>query len=209
MTLSLRIFFIAIGAIILSGCQSLYQQSADGTPCTTVAPCNGNTIGNSATYGYPQNGALNANNTIAVIKQEPIIVTATGYAAMMTNKRLTKSQARIMTMRSSMLDAYRNLSERVYGLKIDGSSSLSNMVMQNDELRTYVDAYLVGAKVVSQREHEDGIFETVVEMALQENFRQCLSSSNIQTDPNCKIQPGYRAVNVENATPTTNFYSIE
>lgn len=209
MTLSLRIFFIAIGAITLAGCQNLSQQSASGTTCTTVAPCNGNTVGNGSSYSNPQNGALNANNTIAVIKQEPIIVTATGYAAMMTNKRLTKSQARIMTLRSSMLDAYRNLSERVYGLKIDGSSSLSNMVMQNDELRTYVDAYLVGAKVVSQREHEDGTFETVVEMALQENFRQCLSSSNVQTDPNCKIQPGYRAINVENATPTTNFYSIE
>ncbi|UTW00261.1 LPP20 family lipoprotein [Marinomonas rhizomae] len=215
MTLSLRIFFIAIGAITLAGCQNLGQQSAAGTTCTTVAPCNGNIVGNgSGRYTQPQNGtlqsgALNANNSIAVIKQEPVIVTATGYAAMMTNKRLTKSQARIMTLRSSMLDAYRNLSERVYGLKIDGSSSLSNMVMQNDELRTYVDAYLVGAKVVSQREHEDGTFETVVEMALQENFRQCLSSSNIQSDPNCRIQPGYRAINVENATPTTNFYSIE
>jgi hypothetical protein len=208
MTLSLRIFFIAIGAITLAGCQGLYQQSADGAPCTTVAPCNGNVIGHEAP-AYIQHGALNANNTIAVIKQEPIIVTATGYAAMMSNKRLTKSQARIMTMRSSMLDAYRNLSERVYGLKIDGSSSLSNMVMQNDELRTYVDAYLVGAKVVSQREHEDGTFETIVEMALQENFRQCLDSHNIQSDPNCKIQPGYRAVNVQNTTPTTNFYSIE
>lgn len=211
MTLSLRIFLIAIGVITLAGCQNLNQQSANGELCTTVAPCNGNTIGSGTSNDYvqQQNGALNANNTIAVIKQEPIIVTATGYAAMMTNKRLTKSQARIMTLRSSMLDAYRNLSERVYGLKIDGSSSLSNMVMQNDELRTYVDAYLVGAKVVSQREHEDGTFETIVEMALQENFRQCLSSSNIQSDPNCKIQPGYRAINVENATPTTNFYSIE
>jgi outer membrane protein FlgP len=209
MTLSFRIFLITIGTIALAGCQNLAQQSATGQPCTTVAPCNGNSIGSGNSNSPIQNGALNANNTIAVIKQEPIIITATGYAAMMTSKRLTKSQARIMTLRSSMLDAYRNLSERVYGLKIDGSSSLSNMVMQNDELRTYVDAYLVGAKVVSQREHEDGTFETVVEMALQENFRQCLSSNNIQTDPNCKIQPGYRAINVENATPTTNFYSIE
>ncbi|NLQ18095.1 hypothetical protein HGG82_10735 [Marinomonas sp. M1K-6] len=206
---SIQLLFIAIGAMTLAGCQN-FNQNPDGTVCSSVAPCNGNSIGSSSGAYYPQQtGALNANNTIAVIKQEPIIVTATGYAAMMTNKRLTKSQARIMSLRSSMLDAYRNLSERVYGLKIDGSSSLSNMVMQNDELRTYVDAYLVGAKVVSQREHEDGTFETVVEMALQENFRQCLSSNNVQADPNCKIQPGYRSINVENATPTTNFYSIE
>ncbi len=211
MTPLIRTLLLAIGAVTLVGCQNLGGQNASGEPCTSVAPCNGNSIsgGNGSSAQNNQTGALNANNSIAVIKQEPIVVTATGYAAMMTSKRLTKSQARIMTLRSSMLDAYRNLSERVYGLKIDGSSSLSNMVMQNDELRTYVDAYLVGAKVVSQREHEDGTFETVVEMALQENFRQCLGSNNIQSDPNCRIQPGYRAINVENATPTTNFYSIE
>lgn len=214
MTHVIRILLIATGAILLAGCQSLSQTSTAGTgTCTSVAPCNGNQVGPSGgALNYGHTGAINANNTIAVIKQEPIIVTATGYAALTTNKRLTKSQARIMTLRSSMLDAYRNLSERVYGLKIDGSSSLSNMVIQNDELRTYVDAYLVGAKVVSQREHEDGTFETVVEMALQENFRQCISAAHghgIANDPNCQIQPGYRAVNVQSSTPTTNFYSIE
>jgi hypothetical protein len=208
MTQPFKMILIAIGAITLAGCQNLNQQTANGQPCTTVAPCNGNVVGNPSNP-YTQNGATSTSNTVVVVKQEPIIVTATGYAAMMSSKRLTQSQARIMTMRSSMLDAYRNLSERVYGLKIDGASSLSNMVMQNDELRTYVDAYLVGAKVVSQREHEDGTFETVVEMALQENFRQCLSSNNIQTDPNCKVQSGYQAINVQTATPTTNFYSIE
>jgi len=210
MTLSLRILLITVGAIALAGCQNLNQSS--GT-CTSVAPCNGNTIGstgNSSTPVYTQNDIANSNNTIAVIRQEPVVVTATGYAALTTNKRLSKSQARIMTLRSSMLDAYRNLSERVYGLKIDGSSSLSNMVLQNDELRTYVDAYLVGAKVVSQREHEDGTFETVVEMALQENFRQCVSSSqNGTTDPSCQMSSGYRSINVESSVPTTNFYSID
>ena len=202
MTLSLKILFITIGATMLAGCQNLNQQGSTDV-CTTVAPCNGNVVG-SPTYTnanqattYTQNGAVNANNSIAVIKQEPIIVTATGYAALSTNKRLSKSQARIMTLRSSMLDAYRNLTERVYGLKIDGSSTLSNMVIKNDELRTYVDAYLVGAKVVSQREHEDGTFETVVEMALQENFRQCITSSQgTNNNPNCQVNPGYRAINV-------------
>ncbi|MCB5162255.1 LPP20 family lipoprotein [Marinomonas algarum] len=208
MTSSLHIFLIAIGALILSGCQNLAQYNENGEPCTSVAPCNGNVVGGNTATNYAQPTTAKVN-TVAVIKQEPIIVTATGYAALITSKRLSQSQARIMTLRSSMLDAYRNLSERVYGLKIDGSSSLSNMVLQNDELRTYVDAYLIGAKVVSQREHEDGTFETVVEMALQENFRQCLNSSSLQNDPNCQVSPAYRTVNAQSSTPTTNFYSIE
>ncbi|WP_460755888.1 LPP20 family lipoprotein [Marinomonas epiphytica] len=211
MTLIKRFSLLAFTGLVLAGCQTATTQQGQTTgTCTSVAPCNGNTTGGSTATNQNQ-GALNANNTIAVIKQEPIVVNATGFAAMITSKRFSKSQARIMTLRSSTLDAYRNLSERVYGLKIDGSSSLNNLVLQHDELRTYVDAYLVGAKVVSQREHEDGTIETVVEMALQENFRQCVSSpQNISNNPNCQVQPGYQAVNVQsNSTPTTNFYTIE
>jgi len=209
MTTMIRLFLLAVLGATLAGCQNLSQGNA--ITCTSVAPCNGNTVGSPSTQSPLNNNVQNATNVIGVIKQEPIIINATGYAAINPNKRYTKSQAKLMALRSSTLDAYRNLSERVYDLKIDGTSSLSNMVLQHDELRSYVDAYLVGAKIVSQREHEDGTFETVVEMALQENFRQCVSDpTNLDKNPKCQIRPGYRAVNVESgAHPTTNFYTIE
>ncbi len=209
MTLLTRLSLLTVTSILLYGCQSTSLNSGAQT-CTSVAPCNGNT-----STSYASNSSTiqsNSNSQVVNIAQsEPIIVTATGYAAMMTSKRYSKSQTRIMTLRSSTLDAYRNLSERVYGLKIDGSSSLSNMVLQHDELRTYVDAYLVGAKVVSQREHEDGTFETVVEMALQDNFRQCVSSPEYLTsNPNCQLRSVSQSINIESpAKPSTNFYTIE
>ncbi|MGR0279452.1 LPP20 family lipoprotein [Marinomonas dokdonensis] len=205
MTLLTRLSLITAATIVLYGCQTTTTDSS-AQNCTSVAPCNGNT---STTYA--NTGTTSNNQVVTVAQSEPIIVTATGYAAMMTSKRYSKSQTRIMTLRSSTLDAYRNLSERVYGLKIDGSSSLSNMVLQHDELRTYVDAYLVGAKVVSQREHEDGTFETVVEMALQDNFRQCVSSpESLTSNPSCQVRSASQSVNIESpAKPATNFYTIE
>ncbi|WP_133013190.1 LPP20 family lipoprotein [Marinomonas flavescens] len=205
MTLVFKFFSIAIMGIALTGCQNLFQKT--GEDCTTVGPCNGNTVdmGNGNALNYQ-----NQNQVTRAIRREPIIINATGYAAVSTSKRFSKSQARLMALRSSTLDAYRNLSERVYGLKLDGSSSLSNMVLQHDELRSYIDSYLVGAKVVSQREHQDGTFETVVEMALQENFRQCVSSpNNISNDPRCKAHQDYRTVDASSPTPTANFYTIE
>lgn len=216
MSLQIRSLLLLTGSIILAGCQTYSGsgQTSSSMTCTTVGPCNGNSLGSSSapavtTTSTAPSNVQNASNVIGVIQREPIIVNATGYAAVTPSKRFSKSQARLMALRSSTLDAYRNLSERVYGLKIDGSSSLSNMVLQNDELRTYIDAYLVGAKVVSQREHEDGTFETVVEMALQENFRQCVTTPDaLGNNPQCQIKPPYKAVNVE-STPTTNFYTIE
>lgn len=211
MSTSFKLFILAIMGIALAGCQSLYQDT--GTTCTTVGPCNGNIVdsGNSSLLN-----TQTPSSVTVVRKPEPIIINATGYAAVSTSKRFSKSQARLMALRSSTLDAYRNLSERVYGLKLDGSSSLSNMVLQHDELRSYIDAYLIGAKVVSQREHEDGTFETVVEMALQENFRQCVSSpTNIANDPKCQVhQPQQQAQPktidaAPSTTSTANFYSIQ
>ncbi|MGO3345393.1 MAG: LPP20 family lipoprotein [Marinomonas sp.] len=201
MTSIFKLFTLAIMGIALAGCQSLLQGTTEDG-CTSVGPCNDNTT------NLGGGSFINSQNDQA--SHEPIIIKATGYAAVSTSSRFSKSQARLMALRSSRLDAYRNLSERVYGLKLDGSSSLSNMVLQHDELRSYIDSYLVGAKVISQREHEDGTFETVVEMALQESFRQCVSSpSTISNNPKCQTHASNQTVNAATPTPTANFYTIE
>ncbi|WP_231870852.1 LPP20 family lipoprotein [Marinomonas aquimarina] len=158
-------------------------------------------------------GMNNATQSYEIIEaqpRDPIIVNATGYSAPVTNKALSKAQARLMSLRGSKLDAYRNLSERVYGISLDGSSSLSNMMAQHDDLRTYVNAYLVGAKVISQRELEDGTFETVVELALQENFRQCAGSPEaIRSNPNCQlIKRSSSTTSTPKKQPST-FYSVQ
>ncbi|TDO96013.1 LPP20 family lipoprotein [Marinomonas balearica] len=195
--------FLAIASIVLSACSGGPVLSPE---CTSVSPCN-NSISNITT------GEEKDIEIIDVIPRDPIIVNATGYSAPISRKNLSKSQARLMSLRGSKLDAYRNLAERVYGLKIDGTSSITNMMATHDELRTYVDAYLVGAKVVSQRELEDGTFETVVEMALQENFRQCVSSpSSILSNPACQVRPSYKtssATQNRGTNTATSLYTVE
>lgn len=201
------IFLTVLSSLILAGCGSIPNHNQ----CTSIAPCNGNIISNSFGTSTEKKNEVKTFEIVDVVPREPIVVNATGYSAPISNSKLSASQSRLLSLRGSKLDAYRNLSERVYGLKIDGTSSLSNMMMLNDELRTYVDAYLVGAKVVSQRELEDGSFETVVEMALQENFRECASSpASIKSNPACQIRPNYRTVDANQSnTQTTNFYTVE
>ncbi len=209
--------------IILAGC----RVSSAGS-CSGIAPCSAsnstpttatNTIAQNSNYS--NNGYAVAAPQQIVVQQapQPIVISATGYAAPMVSKKLSRPQIRLLTLRGSKVDAYRNLSERVYGLKLRGSSSLRNMMAAHDELQTFVDAYLMGAKVVSQRELEDGSFETIVEMALQENFQQCVQNpGTISNNPACQM--GYS--NISNGTSqyqsqtspqvrstTTNFYSVE
>lgn len=201
-----RLLILANLALLLSACAGL--SPTGHSTCTSTSPCSNQT----RMDGSPVNNAAQTPRQIEVVEvapQPPIIVNATGYSAPVTSKSLSKAQARLMSLRGSKLDAYRNLSERVYGLKLDGSSSLSNMMAQHDELRAYIDAYLVGAKVISQRELEDGTFETIVEMALRENFRQCVNSpESLRSNPTCQLRPNYRITSEKTSQPT-NFYSVQ
>jgi hypothetical protein len=110
---------------------------------------------------------------------EPMILRATGYAAVNPTARgLSEVQKRLLAMRGSKLDAYRTLAERVYGTQIIGNSTVENLVVQNDQYRAFVDANILGAKVVYQDMRADGSYETMVEMIIDQGFRNCLASQS-------------------------------
>jgi hypothetical protein len=110
---------------------------------------------------------------------KPMVLRVVGYGAIDPKAiSLSEVQRRLMAMRASKLDAYRTLAERVYGTQIIGNTTVENLVAKNDRFRTYVDSYVLGAKVISQDELHDGSFETVLEMVIDEGFRNCLTSEN-------------------------------
>lgn len=106
---------------------------------------------------------------------EPMVLRVSGYGAINeASTGMTNTQKRLMAMRASKLDAYRTLAERVYGTAISGNTTVENLVVQNDRFRTYVDTYIFGARVVSTDVMPDGSYETVLEMVIDEGFRNCL-----------------------------------
>ncbi len=109
---------------------------------------------------------------------EPIVFRVTGYGAFPSEKaRLSESQ-RLLAMRASKLDAYRSLAERVYGTVVVGNSSVRDFVLKDDSFRTMVDSVIRGAKVISVLDNKRGSFETVVELQLEPQFRECLTHVN-------------------------------
>ncbi|MEY8203481.1 MAG: LPP20 family lipoprotein [Bermanella sp.] len=111
----------------------------------------------------------------------PLILRVVGYGAVnpkAKSKGQSKVQQRLMAIRASRLDAYRSMAERVYGAKISGSSTVRDLVVQNDSFRSYVDTFIHGARVVSADVLEDGSVETVLEMVIDAGFRNCLTTEN-------------------------------
>jgi hypothetical protein len=166
-----------------------------------------------------------AENFFQPVEQEvdPIsamVLRVVGYGAMIPDKSLTESQSRLMAIRASKLDAYRSMIERVYGTALQGSTTVRDLAVQNDRFRTYVDTYIHGARVISSDVMSDGTVETLLEMVIDQGFRNCLQTLNSQRyNVDCSAPLGNDATNFahsqrqrikkEAAIPETGYYFID
>lgn len=120
---------------------------------------------------------LSACSTVAMPgRQAPahpsVVVTlhATGYGAVNTAAcegqcdRVSPAQRKLLAMRASRLDAYRAMAEQVYGLRIEGGSTVGSLALKDDSFKVYIDAFIRGARVTNTAQREDGTYETTVEM---------------------------------------------
>lgn len=103
---------------------------------------------------------------------EPNIVklTAIGYGSPSSYDRATEGQKKLMAMRASKLDAYRAMAEQVNGVRVSGGSTVGAMMVQNDNYRVSVDAYVRGARVTNIAQMTDGNYETTIEMDFDESI---------------------------------------
>ncbi len=76
------------------------------------------------------------------------VLTATGYSVVSVQPGKTHEQKVISAMRASKLDAYRELSEQVYGIQIDSYTTLNDYVQTDEQLDASVSGLVKGAKVV-------------------------------------------------------------
>jgi hypothetical protein len=75
-----------------------------------------------------------------------------------------------MAERAAKVDGYRNLLEQTYGLQVAGTTSVRDFTTQSDSVRTQVDAFIRGAKVVDTHMLDDGSVEVDMEVTLGKEF---------------------------------------
>ncbi|WP_448546774.1 LPP20 family lipoprotein [Thalassotalea fusca] len=76
------------------------------------------------------------------------ILKAIGQAPISLQKSENETQRMLMAISASKIAAYAELAEQVYGQQINGSTSMSNLVVNNATLRTSIQGVIRGAKVV-------------------------------------------------------------
>ena len=76
----------------------------------------------------------------------------------------SQAQQRLMAIRASKLDAYRALTEQVYGQQIDANSTVADLIMTNDTFRAKVEGLIYGARLVSITPVGDDTYETTLSL---------------------------------------------
>lgn len=122
----------------------------------------------------------------------PTVFRAVGYGAPAASQsHISAAQRDLLAKRASTMDAYRSLAERVYGTRLSGSTSIQNLATSDDRLRSYLDATIMGAKVVAQNKLDHGVYETIVELVVDDGFRNCLANT---LDARFNVGCGYDGV---------------
>lgn len=91
-------------------------------------------------------------------------ITAVGYAVVSTQPGNNVAQKRLMAIRAARMAAMRELAEQIHGLRVDSSTTVIDLITQNDTFRTMVQGTIRGARTVRINPTGDDTYETVLEI---------------------------------------------
>ncbi len=107
------------------------------------------------------------------------VLTAIGQAPISLQKSKHKTQRMLMAINASKIAAYAELAEQVYGQSIDGKTTISNLVIDNQTLKASVQGIIRGAKVVKSYPVGDS-YTTELSLDFKDVYEMYSVSSNRQ-----------------------------
>ena len=154
-------FTLTLAAVAsLTACESIRPYATAPAPVVTVAtpaPAAAPKSMQSATEAAP------ASMITPMLERKETMV-ATGYAVISIQNHKNPAQQRLLAIRASKLDAYRALTEQVYGQQLDATTTEADMTVLNDTFRTRVEGVIYGATLVSITPVGDDTYETTLSL---------------------------------------------
>ena len=155
----IKMLIPAVGlALFVSGCQSSFLTNMDdkGTASTLNVLSNNN--GEDAAHLAAINEVLDAS-----VDKVPTI-SAMGYAVVSSQPGRSANQKRLMAIRSARMAAMRDLAEQIHGLKVEGNTTVIDLMVQNDTFRGIVSGTIRGARTVRINPTGSDTYEVLIEI---------------------------------------------
>ena len=151
----------ALGMVLLAGCSALPLPSG----MTAGKPAQAASAPAAAAAPAPV-AAVPAGPLSPMVERRETIM-ATGYAVISIQNHRLAAQQRLLAIRASKLDAYRALTEQVFGQYLDANTTIADMVVMSDTFRTRVEGVIYGAVLVSITPVGDDTYETTLSLDRQ------------------------------------------
>lgn len=104
---------------------------------------------------------LDANDTIKAMVPT---ITGVGYAVVSVQPGKNLNQRRLLAIRVARLEAMRDLTAQIHGMRVDSSTSVAEAVVQNDTLRATVTGMIRGARTAHIEPKGSDTYEVVLEV---------------------------------------------
>ena len=104
----------------------------------------------------PQKGEINWSDQV---------IEATGSGVRPADAE-SPAQARLLAKRAAITDAYRNLAQIISEVRVTSDTTVQRFITTDDTIRTSVQAYIRGARVVEEKEEADGTFTVTVRIGM-------------------------------------------
>ena len=144
-------------AIVITGCQSSFLTNMDEKGNATSLNVLSNK-GEDAAHLAAINEVLDAS-----VETVPTI-SAMGYAVVSSQPGRSANQKRLMAIRSARMAAMRDLAEQIHGLKVEGNTTVIDLMVQNDTFRGIVSGTIRGARTVRINPTGSDTYEVLLEI---------------------------------------------
>lgn len=115
-------------------------------------------------YIRRNNDNNNIPNSPMLTPENEITLSAVGIGVSPENS-LSPSQAFAMAKRAAIVDAYRQIGEKMYGIRINGQDTVRDMMLQSSTVKTKVEALIRNAEVL-ETVYKDGLCQVNMELKL-------------------------------------------
>lgn len=117
------------------------------------------------TQAQPEGKVPNIIPNSPILESEQVIELSAVGMGVAPENTISPSQALAMAKRAAIIDAYRQIGEKMYGIKINGKDTVKDMVMTNSVVKAQVEALIKNADIV-ETIYKDGLCQVTMELKL-------------------------------------------
>lgn len=94
------------------------------------------------------------------------VIQVTGMGVANPNMAVSPAHAAMQARRAAVADAYRQLAEAINGVQVDAETTVEQMMLTSDVVRTRISAIIQGARTVSEGELSGGGYSVTMEISM-------------------------------------------